>query len=86
MGQDFKNESEQITKVQDCSGLDRNESKLLGGGGGAWGIPIFIKIAVSIYAFSALRNESSYVKARLLNTKINKKDERTKNNNCCSIT
>ena len=33
MGQDFKNESEQKTKVQDCSGLDRNESKLLGGGG-----------------------------------------------------
>ena len=32
MGQDFKNESEQITKVQDCSGLERNESKLLGGG------------------------------------------------------
>ena len=57
MGQDFKNESEQITKVQDCSGLDRNESKLLGGGG-AWGIPIFIKSAVSINAFSALRNES----------------------------
>ena len=55
MGQDFKNESEQITKVQDCSGLDRNESKLLGG---AWGIPIFIKSAVSINAFSALRNES----------------------------
>ena len=55
MGQDFKNESEQITKVQDCSGLDRNESKLLEG---AWGIPIFIKSAVSINAFSALRNES----------------------------